>query len=43
MIHFGHGQLAHGVFRVFWVTAGEVNILNVTHADGGGEGEVGGK
>lgn len=31
MIHFGHGQLAHGVFCVFWVAAGEVHILNVAH------------
>ena len=33
MIHFRHGQLAHGVFRIFWVAAGEVDILNVAHVE----------
>lgn len=31
MVHFGHGQLAHGVFCVFWMAAGEKDILNVAH------------
>lgn len=31
MIHFGHGQLAHGVLGVFRVTAAKVDILNVAH------------
>lgn len=31
VIHFGHGQLAHGVFRVFWVAAGEMDILDMAH------------
>ena len=31
MIHFRHGQLAHGVLGVFWVAAGEKDILYVTH------------
>ena len=34
MVHFGHGQLAHGVFRVFWMAAGEKDILNVAHFEG---------
>lgn len=31
MVHFGHGQLAHGIFGVFWMTAGEKDILDVAH------------
>ena len=34
MIHFGHGELAHGVFRVLWVAAGEVDVLDVAHGGG---------
>ena len=47
MIHFGHGQLAHGVFGVFWVAAAEVDVLDVAHFEemgercGGGGGAVG--
>lgn len=33
MVHFRHGQLAHGVPRVFWVAAGVVDILNVAHVE----------
>ena len=31
--HLGHGQLAHGVFRVLRVAAGEKDVLNVAHCD----------
>ena len=31
VIHLRHGQLAHGVFRVLWMAAGEVDVLNVAH------------
>ena len=31
--HLGHGQLAHGVFRVLWVPTGEKDVLNVAHFD----------
>ena len=33
MGHLGHGQLAHGVFRVLWVPTGEKDVLNVAHFD----------
>ena len=33
MIHFRHGQLAHGVFRIFGVATREVDVLNVTHVE----------
>ena len=42
MIHFGHGELAHGVFCVFWVAAREVNILDVAHVEEKGP-QVGGE
>ena len=41
MGHLGHGQVAHGVFRVFRVAAGEEDILNVAHFDERGR-QVGG-
>ena len=31
--HLGHGQLAHGVFRVLRVAAGEEDVLNMAHFD----------
>ena len=33
MVHFGHGQLAHGVLCVFWVAAAEVDVLDVAHVE----------
>ena len=33
VIHFRHGQLAHGVLGVFWVAAGEKDVLYVTHVE----------
>ena len=33
MIHFGHGQLAHGVLGVFRVTAAKVDIFDVAHLE----------
>ena len=33
MGHLGHGQLAHGVFRVLRVATGEKDVLNVAHFD----------
>lgn len=33
VIHFRHGQLAHGVLGVFWVAAGVMDVLYVTHVE----------
>lgn len=31
MVHFGHGALAHAVFGVFGVPAGEADVFDVAH------------
>lgn len=41
MVHFGHGQLAHGVFCVLWMAAGEKDVLNVAHVEEGERRKVG--